>query len=375
MEYTSRSAELGKLFSTEQPVISIPGSKITIRNTEFSSGNVLNTFLNRDDVMISENFSFRYPVFVPSSGESKKAIILFHGLNERSWNKYLSWAFYLSEYTGNYIILFPISFHMNRSPAEWKDPRAMMNVLKENEKKLSGAEMTSFANIALSKRLTEDPFRFFLSGYNTVLDIVDLVKSVKAGKHPVVPHNTEFHIFGYSIGAFMAEILMMGNPENLFSESKLFIFCGGSVFSSMQGTSKLIMNSRAFDRVYGFYLNDFERTINRKNPFYDFFNNSPLGMSFRSMIDFSRLRNFRENLLRKLSGQIHSISLLKDSVIPAAGVTATLNEPGYKNMAEVWDFPYAYSHENPFPILNNDPEKNVDRCFERMLQSAVGFLE
>jgi hypothetical protein len=375
MEYTSRSAELGKLFSTEQPVISIPGSKITIRNTEFSSGNVLNTFLNRDDVMISENFSFRYPVFVPSSGESKKAIILFHGLNERSWNKYLSWAFYLSEYTGNYIILFPISFHMNRSPAEWKDPRAMMNVLKENEKKLSGAEMTSFANIALSKRLTEDPFRFFLSGYNTVLDIVDLVKSVKAGKHPVVPHNTEFHIFGYSIGAFMAEILMMGNPENLFSESKLFIFCGGSVFSSMQGTSKLIMNSRAFDRVYAFYLNDFERTINRKNPFYDFFNNSPLGMSFRSMIDFSRLRNFRENLLRKLSGQIHSISLLKDSVIPAAGVTATLNEPGYKNMAEVWDFPYAYSHENPFPILNNDPEKNVDRCFERMLQSAVGFLE
>jgi hypothetical protein len=208
-----------------------------------------------------------------------------------------------------------------------------------------------------------------------VLDIVDLVKSVKAGKHPVVPHNTEFHIFGYSIGAFMAEILMMGNPENLFSESKLFIFCGGSVFSSMQGTSKLIMNSRAFDRVYGFYLNDFERTINRKNPFYDFFNNSPLGMSFRSMIDFSRLRNFRENLLRKLSGQIHSISLLKDSVIPAAGVTATLNEPGYKNMAEVWDFPYAYSHENPFPILNNDSEKNVDRCFERMLQSAVGFLE
>jgi hypothetical protein len=374
MEYTTKSSELGKLFSPAKPVNSIPGSGISIHNIEFSSGNMLNNHLNIDDVMIRENSSFTYPVFVPSSGESKKAIILFHGLNERSWTKYLSWAYYLSEYTGSYVILFPISFHMNRGPVEWRDPRAMMQVLKESESTLADSAMSSFANIALSKRLTEDPFRFFLSGYVTVLDVVDLVKTVKSGNHPVVPRNVEFDIFAYSIGAFMAEILMMGNPENLFSGSKLFMFCGGSVFSSMQGTSKLIMNSRAFDRVYDFYLHDFEKTITRKNEFYEFFNFSTLGMSFRSMIDFSRLRQFRENLLRKLAGQLHSITLRNDSVIPSAGVTTTLNRHNNGNVAEVWDFPYAYSHENPFPIMNNEFSKAVDSCFERMLLSAVNFL-
>jgi hypothetical protein len=92
------------------------------------------------------------------------------------------------------------------------------------------------------------------------------------------------------------------------------------------------------------------------------------------MIDFSRLRQFRENLLRKLAGQLHSITLRNDSVIPSAGVTTTLNRHNNGNVAEVWDFPYAYSHENPFPIMNNEFSKAVDSCFERMLLSAVNFL-
>ncbi len=63
---------------------------------------------------------------------------------------------------------------------------------------------------------------------------------------------------------------MMGNPANLFSDSKLFIFCGGSVFSNMKGSSRLIMDSLAFDKVYTYYLNDFENTLNRKSPAYRF---------------------------------------------------------------------------------------------------------
>ena len=46
---------------------------------------------------------------------------------------------------------------------------------------------------------------------------------------------------------FLAEIILMGNPDKLFSQSKLFMFCGGSVFSNMNGSSKLIMDSQAFD--------------------------------------------------------------------------------------------------------------------------------
>ena len=147
---------------------------------------------------------------------------------------------------------------------------AMIHLLKDRNSSLGEIDMSSFANIALSNRLTEDPMRFFKSGYQTVEDIIKLASDISNGKHPVIPGTRNINIFAYSIGAFLAEIIIMGNPDNLFSEIKLFIFCGGSVFSNMKGSSKLIMDKRAFDRVYNYYLNDFEKTITGKSPLVDF---------------------------------------------------------------------------------------------------------
>lgn len=371
MNYTRKHEELRSIFSPEQRVIDIPGSGTRIFNLEFRSGSSLDGFLNSHDLQIKENVTFTYPVFAPPQA-STRAIILFHGLNERSWIKYLTWASYLCEITGSYVILFPISFHMNRSPEQWKDPRAMLKVMSESQHQRS--EMASFVNVALSQRLSEDPMRFFFSGYRTVLDITDLAAAIKSGKHPLIPAISRIDIFAYSIGAFMSQIMMMGNPDKLFSDSKLFIFCGGSVFSTMHGASKLIMDKQAFDRVYDYYLGSFEPAINRTNPLYDFFSFNPLGISFRSMIDFSRFRQFRENLFRKLQDQILSIALRKDTVIPPSGITATLNEPAGKKIADVWDFPFEYCHENPFPVTNNKLGNLVDSCFERVFTRAAEFL-
>jgi len=231
------------------------------------------------------------------------------------------------------------------------------------------------ANIALSNRLTEDPMRFFNSGYQTVSDIVKLLITIRNGKHAIIPRNSKVNIFAYSIGAFLAEIILMGNPENLFSETKLFIFCGGSVFSNMQGSSKLIMDRCAFDRVYNYYLNDFEKTITGNSPLVDFLRSSQIGIAFRSMIDLGRMKAFRENILKRLRDQIHSISLLKDTVIPSKGVVATLNYFNKSNIAEVWDFPYVYSHENPFPIFDSNLSRKVDICFENVFSSAKLFFK
>jgi hypothetical protein len=238
----------------------------------------------------------------------------------------------------------------------------------------SEIKMASFANIALSNRLTEDPMRFFNSGYQTTEDITKLLLTVRNGEHPVIPQTGNINIFAYSIGAFLAQIIMMGNPENLFSRSKLFIFCGGSVFSNMHGSSKLIMDSLAFDRVYSYYLNDFEKSITGKSPLGDFLSSSQVGMAFRSMIDLGRFKTFRENILKKLRNQIHSITLLKDIVIPSNGVVATLGTFNKKDMVQVWDFPYTYSHENPFPILDSQLSKKVDYYFERVFSEASLFL-
>ena len=374
MEYTKTYNELRSVFNVEDQIISIPGSDITIRNFLFRSDIPSGGFSNINDTMISENRSFSYPVFVPADVNTGKVILLLHGLNERSWIKYLTWAYYLAKNTGSYVILFPLSFHINRSPVSWKDPRAMMNFMKTRNSSLGEINMSSFANVALSNRLTEDPMRFFKSGYQTAEDIVKLLSDIRDGKHEIIPKTENLNIFAYSIGAFLAEIIVMGNPENLFSRSRLFIFCGGSVFSNMRGSSKLIMDSLAFDRVYNYYLNDFEKTLTGKSPLVDLLSTTQIGMAFRSMIDLGRFKTFRENILDKLKGQIHSISLLKDSVIPCKGVISTLDNSHRKNIVDIWDFPYNYSHENPFPVFDFPLSKKVDIWFEKVFTEAALFL-
>jgi pimeloyl-ACP methyl ester carboxylesterase len=376
MQYNKDYTELKSVFNPDVREIRIPGSSVRIVNERFNSDINSGEFLKRADFSISENKSFSYPVFTPGNCDSRKAILLLHGLNERSWIKYLVWAYWLTQISGSYVILFPISFHINRAPSSWIDPRLMQEFVKERSRAEREIEMSTFANIALSSRLTEEPMRFFNSGYQTSLDIIKLLTQIRDGKHGVIPGSSRVNVFAYSIGAFLAQILMMGNPENLFSDSRLFMFCGGSVFSNMKGTSRLIMDSLAYNRIYSYYMNDFECSINHKNPFAEFLRSTQIGMAFRSMIDFGRFRSFRESILAKLKGQIRSVALKKDAVIPADGIVNTLKSiPGTNNnQVEIWDFPYPYSHENPFPVFSNQLSDEVDRTFERLFARAGLFL-
>jgi len=376
MEYTQEFSVLKSLFNPDASEIRIPGSQIKIVSKKFISDIDPGTFLRHSDSSISENIEFSYPVFVPEDKTSRKTILLIHGLNERSWIKYLVWASRLCQLTGSYVALFPISFHINRAPASWTDPRMMSQYVMERTRTEGEVTMSTFANIALSKRLTEEPMRFLNSGLQTAFDIVKLMKQIITGNHNVIPGGSRVNIFAYSIGAFLSQILMMGNHENLFAGSKLFMFCGGSVFSNMQGTSKLIMDSLAYKRVYSFYLNDFEKEITRKNPFNEFLRSSQIGMAFRSMIDLGRHRSFRENIFSKLKDQIRSIALKHDKVIPADGIVRTMTPIIRRNAepVEVWDFPYSYTHENPFPLFTNQTRTDVDRSFERLIINAASFL-
>jgi len=195
MKYTRTYNELKTIFTPEAQKIIIPGSAVKIHNIPFKSEFRMNELISVPDTLINENNSFTYPVFTPPDQSSDKVILLLHGLNERSWVKYLVWAFWLAEYTNSYVILFPISFHINRSPAAWRDPRAMIPLMKERTEGHSEICMASFANIALSNRLTENPLRFFNSGYQTATDIIKLIQSVHNGYHPVIPKSSNVNVF------------------------------------------------------------------------------------------------------------------------------------------------------------------------------------
>lgn len=375
MGYTNLAEELRTVYNPVTEEIRIPDSGIRIMNTGFSSDYSSEEFLNAGDSAIIENLSFSYPVFIPPS-DNGKVILLLHGLNERSWTKYLAWAYSLSLLTGSYVVMFPISFHINRSPESWKDPRAMTGLIKERNRNRGDDRLRTFANIAISERLTDDPRRFMNSGYQTVRDLEDLMISIRDGKHPVVPGGSKVNIFAYSIGAFLAEIIMMADPQDLFSNSKLFMFCGGSVFSNMNGASRLIMDSEAYNRVYRYYMQDFETEIKTGKRFMKTILSSRVGLAFRSMIDFSRFRKFREKSLTVLGDRILSVSLAQDKVIPFNGIRKTLGFSSNikTNNVEIWDFEYPYSHENPFPVYLTPVSRYVDNGFNKMITTAAGFL-
>lgn len=375
MDYITSFFKLRSLYDSNIRDISIPGSDLKILNMEFRSEFNPEGLINDEDLSITENNCFTYPVFVPPGRGSGKVVLLLHGLNERNWIKYLPWAYHISINTGSYVVLFPISFHINRSPSSWINPRVMTGPVKERKDRCGDVQMSTYANIALSSRLSQDPMRFFHSGYQTAIDIIKLVQEIRNGRHEVIPAGAGVDIFAYSIGAFLAQILIMGDPENLFTDSKLFMFCGGSVFSSMKGTSRLIMDSVAFNRIYQFYLDDFENQIRSKSSKYAGISESQLVMAFRSMIDFGRFRSFRDNLFEKLRGRIRSVALSKDTVIPAEGIVKTMlktRRPG--RTVEVWDFPYEYSHENPFPVSPGSDERTINSWFSRLFSEAGLFL-
>lgn len=364
---------LRQIYSSSQKHIEIPGTGIIMQHMDFISDEPEGYLMNRDDRFFHENSRFDYPVFIPSDPSGKKIILLFHGLNERSWIKYLSWAYYLCALTGSFVVLFPLSFHVNRSPESWKDPRYMSNALNIIQATAGNIPMMSVANAAISERLYQDPMRFFYSGLRTLNDVLKLVSSVREGKHPVLPEESTINIFSYSIGAFFAQIMLMSDQCKLFTGSKLFMFCGGSVFSQMHGTSKLIMDSRTFISIYNFYLSDFEKCLKVKSPLSEFFETDIKGLTFRSMIDTERLKPLREKLLRNLDGRMQAITLKNDRIIPPPGIISTMR-PVNKKSVGILDFQYDYTHENPFPIFRDKRNEMVNSGFEKVVMKAAEFF-
>jgi hypothetical protein len=372
MNYSQRYQELNSCFQLGVNTY-LAESDTDIRFYSFQSQPLSvekeKVLINTNDETIIENFSFAYPVFIPHKiKKANKAILLMHGLNERNWSKYLTWAEYLSQKTGKAVILFPIAFHMNRSPLAWSNPRALMPLM-ELRRKLNGDDRTlSFANVTLSSRISEKPIRFYSSGRQSMLDLTKLFSEVTSGKHPLFEKNTQIDIFSYSIGAFLSQITMMANPANLFTDSKLFMFCGGSIFSSMDGESRSIMDKPAFARLLNYYTADFEADI-AENAIHD------KGFeSFSSMISPERNQAERENFFKRLGNKICGISLAKDSVIPYDGVVKAIGTQCAQKCIQLLDFAFPYTHENPFPTGTKQDKTAVDDSFSNIFSSAAEFL-
>ncbi len=371
MKYSDRFAVLNSVFTPGKDIC-LPDTGIDVKNFPFESMRIdagcTETSLQDYDGILTENLRFGYPVFVPRGKfKSDKAILLLHGLNERNWNKYLSWAEYLCEHTGKPVVLFPIAFHINRSPRSWSDPRSMLSLLNLRRKKYSNDRSVSLANVALSERLSNNPLLFYTSGKQTFHDLEKLCTDIRKGMHPLFAPDAHIDLFAYSIGAFLAQVLLLANPGKLFSDSRLFLFCGGSIFSAMQGVSRSIMDRKAFEKLNNFYLNDFElnSSVIRDTGF----------GAFRSMISPERKQAEREQFFNSPASNIQGISLVNDRVIPYSGVVQALGNECARRNISLLDFTFTYSHENPFPLTNSSDHQSVNEAFNLVFSQAASFLE
>ncbi len=382
MGYTGGEREFAAHFRGGVTEGIIPGTGITVREELFHSsgsyrypdeGREASLFrsLFRSGELERDNGQFRYWIMTPGKTSGRGAVVLLHGLNERNWNKYLQWGMRLASDTGRPVVLFPSAYHMNRSPRSWIDRHLMMPLVAARTSLLPDTRLSTFVNVALSTRMSLSPQRFLLSGYQTINDIAQLTGAIREGSHPSLPGGGPVDIFAYSIGALAAQVMMLSRPSLLPGDTRVMLFCGGSAFGLMNGTSKLIMDSRAFERLVSFYLSwPGHNGPPDDSRFLQIMNDTPEGEAFYGMTSLRRLKEVSGTPFRNSDGMFKAVTFAGDRVIPAEAVSATLRGADL----EIWQPEYPFTHENPFPLLAGEQSKAVDSTFDRLFETAARFL-
>jgi len=333
--------------------------------------------LDVQDSHVEENLAFRCPVFHRAEGgRAREFLLLLHGLNEKEWDKYYPWAHRLALTTGKAVLLFPIAFHMNRAPGSWSDHRCMHRTSLERRRGFPQVIASSLSNVAISTRLHARPGRFIWSGLQTYCDVVQLMHSVRAGQVPQVDPSARVDILAYSIGCLLSQILMMTDPEGLFAQSRLCMFCGGAVFNRMSPVTKFILDSEANVALYSCLVEHLESHLRRDGRLaHHLGREHPEGTHFHSMLSYGVLRGEREAQFRRLAPRLMAVALVQDQVVPAYEVVNTLQGAGrdIPVRVEVLDLPYPHQHENPFPAL--EPRRaEVDAAFQRVFRLVADFF-
>ncbi|MFA5012757.1 MAG: DUF6051 family protein [Ignavibacteria bacterium] len=388
---------LKEIYSESKESIQIPGCDIFIRNFSFTSDDnkyypdsnrfvnsvkrelqqlnesspLTNSFLENSKEAMECDRKFIFPLYCKKQ-KCNKLIILFHGLNESSWDKYHTWAKRLVELTGQAVLMFPISYHINRRPLKWGDSRTMNALAKERKTKFNSQEY-SFVNAAISTRLQFNPEHFFFSGLRTFNDVQKLISNIRNEEFKEIDKGCEISLFGYSIGAFLIEILIMARTD-LFADSKIVLFCGGPTMDLMHPASKYIYDSAAERVMTAYYPKDFEDNLKSNETLKRYFSeNESDGMLFRSLLNKNRFEELRTTKLKRFENQILAIPLTNDEVMPPDSVRETLDTDGLKIKIKEMHFPYEYNHISPFP-LNEKSKNETNECFNNVFSSVAKWF-
>ncbi|MDR1037988.1 MAG: DUF6051 family protein [Deltaproteobacteria bacterium] len=331
------------------------------------------------DSEIAENARFRYPLmFRAGTGDADGVIVLLHGLNERAWPKYLPWASELCRATGRPVLMFPIAFHMNRSPDAWTDTRLMRRVSRFRTRERPETLHSTVSNAAISARLTADPSRFFWSGLQTYRDLLLLAGLVRDGRHPMIAAGATLDLFTYSIGTFLGEIVAFADEGGLFSGSRLAAFCGGPVLNRLSPASKFIVDSAAAVEMHSFMVEHLEsrERLDPELKRHLSADSGPAGPWFRAFLSYGAGLETRERRIRELAPRIYATALEGDRVVPPYEVVNTLQGAARDIPVSVDTLSPGYPcrHEDPFPAGGGRHAAAVDAAFRQTFGRFCEFL-
>lgn len=341
----------------------------------YSENGITDNNVHIKDIFVKENQSFIYQIMKPKGIEkAKKVVFLFHGFNERDWSKYLPWAKAICDGTGSTVVLFPIAFHMQRAPKEWGDTRDMYRLSELRKEKFPNIVNSSLTNVAISMRLHAMPQRVIWSGQQTYNDVLQLITDIKKGNNKHIDKNFQFNIFAFSVGGFLAQVLKLTNYNNYFENTRVCLFCSGATFNHQAPVSKFILDSEADEAIHSYLVKHFDEMVEKDDVLHHYIKDNLEGRIFNAMLDYQKMRKFREKLLKEYEDQFYAISLTQDDIVPPYEIMNTLKgaERNINIAIDEMDFEYVYIHENPFPVFGVDSKK-VDKSFEKMFEKVSAF--
>jgi hypothetical protein len=342
--------------------------------------------LRQHDQDEAENLAFALPLALPRrSGPFDRVIIILHGLNESEYRKFFPWACTLAS-AGFPVVLFPITFLVNRRPRRWMANAETQRCLRERQA-MPGNTVATRYNTILSARLDRHPERLFLGGRQSYGDLLDLMASLRHGtltageghEDTRVPRRpfaegTRVDFLAYSIGGYLTLGLLLGEgdtPE--LSKSRAVIFAAAAPFThanpalNANTLSPFILDGLATERVRQFYGSEAAELLLE----------SPQGRWCRAI--FRAEHMVLDPALQRLRTRLFTIGNTADTVVPPDGMAETfgpldcllpLGAHEYPfSLADVWQAGVTRSIVRSY---NVHPSYEVG--FQRFMQAIIGFL-
>lgn len=335
------------------------------------------------DYLIEENNRFRYPLLREhGTGPLQRhhhVVILLHGLNERSFTKYIPWALQIWSLTGFPVILFPLTFHINRVRREWAREQ---HAIFCRRSALPGNEHAHRYNAVISERLWTHPERFIWGAIQSYWDIMDMVRKIREDRHPHFMPDARVDLLGFSAGGYVALTLLLENHRDYFRSSRGVMFASCAAVRDVNLASPLILDHLAEMALMKLHVKYREKLMNSRLKHW--FEEHGEGRWLNAFCGLMPNRTLLDQRLGELAPRLLGIAGMEDQVMTPGAMMNALQGIRRDTGVRVLELPLGI-HENPFAcpdyaqqersmITEFLNEERFGKAFEQFIQTACAHL-